>query len=181
MLCSHYVVNGPILAAHMLVGAILANEADGGLSLELQEERKLLSSGKRSLRLVPLSPRPRWSGMTLEDALVNLTASARSSMSDNSIAGILSILFGQKPVKPWVRIVNIVEMGLASNNWLIPVNGSAASAFTTPFICPARVRDLVVAQPEEPIVELLKNCRTNRPMIWELLRSDVARSLRQGV
>lgn len=178
LLCSDRVVNGPILAAHMLVGAILANEADGGLALELEIDRKPFSTKSKSLHLLLRSPRPRWSGMTLEDSLLNLVSTARSTEGDNSLGSILRHLFSQKPTKPWVRVIEIVEWGLASNNWLIPVEGGASSAFTTPFVCPAHVSRLAVSQPGEPILQLLNDCRTSRPEVWTLMRDEIARNLR---
>lgn len=178
LLCSESLVNGPILAAHMLVGSILANEADKGLALQMDVDRKPFSSKPKLLRLILLSPRPKWSGLTLEDSLLNLVGATRSTMGDNSLGAILQQLFNQKKTKPWKRVIEIVEWGLASNNWLIPVEGTAASAFTTPFVCPAHVGRLALAQPAEPILKLLNDCRTNRPEIWTILRDEIAKSLR---
>lgn len=178
LLCSDHSVNGPILAAHMLVAAILANEADGGLTLGLELERKPFSPKPKSMHLQLRSPRPRWSGMTLEDSILNIVSAARSTQGDNTLGAILKQLFSQKQVKPWLRVIELVEWGLASNNWLIPVEGGASSAFTTPFVCPAHVARLAIAQPAEPVMQLLTECRTNRPEVWTIMRDEIARALR---
>jgi len=178
LLCSDLTVNGPILAAHMLVAAILANEADGGLAIELEFERKPFSPKPKFLHLHLQSPRPRWSGMTLEDSLLNLVSAARSAQGDNTLGSILKQLFSQKPMRPWTRVIELVEWGLASNNWLIPVEGGASSAFTTPFVCPAHVSRLALSQPAEPVLKLLKECRTSRPEVWSLMRDEIARTIR---
>jgi hypothetical protein len=178
LLCSEHTVNGPILAAHMLVAAILANEADGGLAIELEQVRKPFSPKPTSLHMHLRSPRPKWSGMTLEDSMLNMVSAARSTLGDNTLGSILKQLFSQKSAIPWTRVIELVEWGLASNNWLIPVEGNASSAFTTPFICPAHVARLALSQPAEPVLQLLKECRTSRPEVWAILRDEIARALR---
>ncbi len=45
---------------------------------------------------------------------------------------------------PWLKIVEWLSGGWHRATWLIPVEGEAAAAFSTPFICPAKVRELAL-------------------------------------
>jgi hypothetical protein len=85
---------------------------------------------------------------------------------------IYNIVAEDRP-RPWEKIVELVEGGLASSNWLMPVSGDAAAAFLTPYICPAKVRDLALAQPAAPVMNLLMNCKKVRPEIWNQLTGEI--------
>jgi hypothetical protein len=56
----------------------------------------------------------------------------------------------------------------------MPVEGEAAAAFSTPFICPAKVRDLAMSQPSTPIVNMLTSCKKNRPELWRQMMTEIS-------
>jgi hypothetical protein len=70
-------------------------------------------------------------------------------------------------------VIEFVEWGLATSNWLMPVEGDAAKAFQTPFICPDKVQELAYAQPLEPVKGLLSSCKKNTPVVWKTLLAEI--------
>jgi hypothetical protein len=73
------------------------------------------------------------------------------------------------------EIIELVEWGLASSNWLMPVEGEKLrQRSTTPFICPAKVRELALAQPAAPVMNLLMNCKKSRPEIWKQIVDEIS-------
>jgi hypothetical protein len=96
-----------------------------------------------------------------------------SSPGDHSARRTIYTILAKDRPNPWEKVVELVEWGLASSNWLMPVEGEAAAAFSTPFICPAKVRDLAFSQPSTPIVNLLTSCKKSRPEVWRQLMTEI--------
>ena len=92
---------------------------------------------------------------------------------DYGIYNTIHAMLVEDRTQPWMKIIELVEWGLASSNWLLPVEGEAAAAFSTPFICPAKVRDLVLAQSPAPVINLLTTCKKTRPEIWRQMMVEI--------
>jgi hypothetical protein len=140
LLCSDGTVDGEYLAALMVTAAILANEEEGALTLELTQTKKMLGL-KESAHLIlrPVGTTPNWNGFTLESGILFIASQAYAVPGNYSVQNtIYNILATEKP-QPWTKIIDLVEWGLASSNWLMPVGKEAAGVFSTPFICPANV------------------------------------------
>jgi hypothetical protein len=174
LLCSDGTVDGEYLAALMVTAAILANEEEGALTLELTQTKKMLGL-KESAHLIlrPVGTTPNWNGFTLESGILFIASQAYAVPGNYSVQNtIYNILATEKP-QPWTKIIDLVEWGLASSNWLMPVGKEAAGVFSTPFICPANVRELVLAQPAAPVINLLNVCKRTRPEIWRQLILEI--------
>lgn len=171
-------VDGYVLAKVMLTAAILANESESTLKMELNHKKGLfLVSPKSELILHPLTTPVRWNGYTLESTILVILTSLNDAQKETTISNLINSMLVKGREEPWQKVIAMVEWGLASSNWLIPVKGDAVSAFSTPFICPAKVRDLAIAQPTEPVIALLENCRVDRPEIWQVLLAGIEQSL----
>jgi len=178
LLCSDVSVNGPQLAVNLILAAILANELEGVLEVSIQEKKKLFGSGlARDIYLRKISPPPNWSGYTLESAVMFI-ASNLMAQQNHTLYNVVYLLLAQDRPDPWQKIVELVEWGLASSNWLIPVEGEAAAAFSTPFICPAKVRDLALEQPGEPMAGLLLDLQQSRSPSRQVLVNEIERALK---
>lgn len=178
LLCSDKMVNGYRLAIQMILAALLANEAEGALEIKVQEKKTLFGgSSKKDIFLFPKPPAPNWSGYTLESAIMFVIGNLFAAQ-EHSIYTTAYVLLAEKRPDPWQKIIERVEWGLASSNWLIPVQGEAASAFSTPFICPGRVRELAIEQPAEPIVSLLSGLHNGRPEVWQVMVADIERAMK---
>ena len=72
LLCSDGMVNGHYLAVMMTAAAILANEEEGALAVELRvQKKKLFSSGStQHVYIKPIGQSPSWNGYTLESAIL---------------------------------------------------------------------------------------------------------------
>lgn len=173
LLCSDGSVDGAYLASLMTAAAVLANEEENALTLKLETTKKLF--GKETTRLVirPAGQSPNWNGFTLESGILFVASQAYAVPGDYSVQNILFNILEENRPQPWMKIVELVEWGLAASNWLMPVSGEAATAFSTPFICPAKVRDLALSQPAAPVVNLLATCKKTRPEIWRQLQQEI--------
>ncbi|MBP9040699.1 MAG: hypothetical protein KBF64_02875 [Anaerolineaceae bacterium] len=178
LLCSDASVDGYQLAINLILAAILANEAEGALEISVQEKKKLFGSGSsREIYLRKTSAPPNWSGYTLESAVMFIT-STLFTQQKHTLYNIVYVLLGQDRPDPWQKIIELVEWGLASSNWLIPVEGEAAAAFSTPFICPAKVRELALEKPVEPMTSLLTGLQQTRSPLTQALVNEIEHALR---
>lgn len=178
LLCSDKMVNGYRLAVHMILASLLANEAEGALELQIQEKKKIFGgSSKKEIFLCPKPPAPNWSGYTLESAIMFIIGNLYAAQ-EHSLYTTVYVLLAENRSDPWQKIVERVEWGLASSNWLIPVEGEAAAAFSTPFICPGKVRELAIEQPAEPVVSLLSGLRDGRGEVWQSMIADIERAMK---
>jgi hypothetical protein len=174
LLCSDGCVDGMYLASLMCAAAILANEDEDALTLELTQTKKMFGL-KESTHLIirPAGVAPKWNGFTLESGVLFIASQAYAVPGDYSVYNTIYHILAEDRPKPWMKVIELVEWGLASSNWLMPVEGEASGVFSTPFICPANVRDLVLAQPAAPVVNLLTSCKKARPDIWRQLTLEI--------
>ncbi len=178
LLCSDSRVNGTQLAILLIMAAVLANESEGALAIELQEKKKFFGgTAKSELYLHTVRPAPNWSGYTLEAAVMFLAGSLFPTY-EHTLYNIIYSLLAKDRANPWQKIIELVEWGLVSSNWLIPVKGDAVAAFSTPFICPGNVRELALEQPVKPVISLLEGCKQRRPDLWQRMTRDIERAFR---
>lgn len=178
LLCSDACVNGYQLAVNLVLAAILANESEGALEISIEEKKKLFGgSSSKEIYLRKISAPPNWSGYTLESAVMYI-ASNLLAQQKHTLYNVVYFLLAQDRPDPWQKIVELVEWGLASSNWLIPVEGEAAEAFSTPFICPAKVRELALEKPVEPMTSLLVGLQQARSQTTQALVNEIERALK---
>jgi hypothetical protein len=174
LLCSEGSVDGMYLASLMCAAAFLANENESALTLELVQKKKIFGLWESTKLVVrPAGPAPNWNGFTLESGVLFVTSQAYAVPGDYGIYNTIHAMLVEDRTQPWMKIIELVEWGLASSNWLLPVEGEAAAAFSTPFICPAKVRDLVLAQSPAPVINLLTTCKKTRPEIWRQMMVEI--------
>lgn len=174
LLCKDGVVDGPTLAALLITSAILANQAEKALEIEAGQNKRLFRADTvNHVYLRAVGQTPNWNGYTLENTILFIVGQLVSMQDVNTVRNMVYELIREDRSEPWQKVVDVVEWGLASSNWLIPVEGEAAAAFSTPFICPAKVRDLVMAQAEEPLKDLLGSCKNYQPDLWKAMFSEI--------
>jgi hypothetical protein len=182
LLCSEGMVNGHYLAVMMTAAAILANEEENALSFEIKQRKKFFSSNpEKQLFIHPLGQPPNWNGYTLESAVLYSAGQFFAVQGDHSVRNVVYSVLLEDRKQPWQKVIEFVEWGLATSNWLMPVEGDAAKAFQTPFICPDKVQELAFSQPMGPVKELLSNCKKSTPEIWKLLLAEIDQALKDRV
>jgi hypothetical protein len=178
LLCSDGMVNGNHLAVMMTAAAILANVEENALEIEVRKKKAgLFSTAKEALFIHPVGQGPSWNGYTLESAILFSSGQFNAMQGDYTVRNVVYTILQEDRKDPWQKIIEFVEWGLATSNWLIPVEGDAATAFQTPFICPEKVQDLAFSQPEEPIKRLFSDCKRNTPELWKLLLAEINQAL----
>ncbi len=180
LLCSDIVVDGVYLTSLVCAAAVLANEAESALELVLTSKKTAFGL-KESTELVlrPVGQAPNWNGYTLEAGVIYVSGQAYAVPGNHTLQNTIYTLLVKDRAKPWEKIIELVEWGLASSNWLLPVEGEAAAAFSTPFICPQNVRNLALSQPTAPVVNLLTSCKKSRPEIWRQMMFEINQAFKQ--
>jgi len=180
LLCSDGMVNGHYLAVMMMAAAILANEEEGALVVELREPKKKLFSLGSAQRVFikPVGQPPSWNGYTLESAILFSAGQFFALQGDNTVRNVVYSVLMEDRDYPWQKIIEFVEWGLATSNWLMPVEGDAANAFQTPFICPDKVQELAFAQPLAPVKQLFSTCKKITPELWKQLLEEIDLALK---
>ncbi len=174
LLCSEGVVNGPRLAGMLVAAALLANQEEKALEIEMGQSKRLFRLDPvPHVYLRPQGQPPNWSGYTLENTLLFITGQLFAMQDVNTVRNAVYELVREDRPDPWQKVIEVVEWGLASSNWLIPVEGEAAAAFSTPFICPAKVRDLALAQPEKPVQDLISSCKRDQSVLWKNMLAEI--------
>ncbi len=177
LLCSDGIVDGVYLTTLMCAAAILANELEGALEIDLVKKKTAFGlKENQELNLRPCGQTPNWNGYTLESGVMFAASQMYASPGDHTARRTIYTTLAKDRLNPWEKVVELVEWGLASSNWLMPVEGEAAAAFSTPFICPAKVRDLAFSQPSTPIVNLLTACKKSRPEVWRQLMTEIGQA-----
>lgn len=177
LLASDGSVDGPYLANLICIAAILANEDEQAIELEMITTKSLFGL-KESTHLIirPTRKTANWNGFTLESGVAFFATQAYAVSGDYSVQNTIFTLLAEEREKPWMKIIETVAWGLAASNWLMPVGNEAATAFSTPFICPSNVRDLVQAQDATVVINLLTNCKKTRPEIWRQMNLEIAQA-----
>jgi len=183
LLCSDGLVNGHYLAVMMTAAAILANEEEGALIVELRQQKRKLFSSDSSQRVYikPIGQPPSWNGYTLESAVLFSAGQLFAVQGDYTVRNVIYSVLMEDRKQPWQKIIEFVEWGLATSNWLMPVEGDAAKAFQTPFICPEKVQELAFSQPLSEIKGLLSSCKKNSPETWKVLLAEIDLALKDRV
>jgi hypothetical protein len=175
LLCSDTIVDGVYLTTLMIAAAVLANIDEGALEIELVTKKKAFGLKETTeLYLRPKGHTPNWNGYTLEAGIMFISSQAYGKVGSPNLHNTVYTMLVEDRPRPWEKITELVEWGLASSNWLLPVEGEAAAAFSIPFICPAKVRELAYAQPSAPIVTLLNSCKKNQPEIWRQMMLEIS-------
>jgi hypothetical protein len=180
LLCSDGAVNGPYLSAMLILAAVLANQEEDALTISMTQRKKLFNPTPQfnvSLKTVGIPPN--WSGYTLETAVLFITGQLFVLRNECTLHDLVFEIIREDRPDPWQKIIEIVEWGLASSNWLMPVEGVAAEAFLTPFICPANVRELALSQPKAPVNDLLTACKRDTPDIWKQMWSEIEQAFKE--
>jgi hypothetical protein len=182
LLCSDGMVNGHYLSVMMMAGAILANEEENALTVEVKQQKKFLSlSSSQQVMIRPVGQSPNWNGYTLESAILYSSGQLFAVQGDYSVRNVVYTFLLEDRKQPWQKVIEFVEWGLATSNWLMPVEGDAAKAFQTPFICPDKVQELAFAQPLGPIKQIFSSCKKNTPELWKLLLAEIDQAFKDRV
>jgi hypothetical protein len=178
MLHADYDVSGPILAQTMLLAAILANEATGSLKVEKKIKTGIFGGNNFEILLYPSGSQVMWGNFSLEEAVSNVVIMAYKGNQKSDPYSLMMRLLGDETGPHWQRVIGIVEHGLLASDWLLPVKGDAQKAFSTPYICPAKVQELVSQQPIEVVGKLLFECKNTRPLLWKTLNEQIVQVFR---
>ncbi len=178
LLCSDGMVNGNHLAVMITAAAILANVEENALEIEVRIKKGgLFTTPKEALYIHPVGQTPSWNGYTLESAILFTSGQFYAVKGEYTVRNVVHTILQEDRKEPWQKIIEFVEWGLATSNWLIPVEGDAATAFQTPFICPEKVQELAFSQPEAPIKQLFSDYKRNTPETWKMLLAEINQAL----
>lgn len=167
-------VNPVDLAQMAVASALLANEAAGVHRMEMREIRSLFGLRKRiALVSVRMSDKHPWPTDSLEDQLPGA-----ENDRGTEVQRLVAEWLRYDHVDPFNEVLDRVKAGLAARGLLeVEEERRMKVLVGRKYSLPEETRNLVEAQPVEPLHDLLERCKQERPEIWQALLAQVKKAL----
>lgn len=160
-------------ARAILAGALLAMEAVGELSLELEEYKRLIGKGRR-VKLTPLGDESSFPSPSLEAALREICFYLEGSKKGANVKDVVWAAVGKDDDHPWNRMVDSISPHLAERGLLESIEEKKLKIFTvTNYEMLEETRKLAEAGPISTLQALLSACETERPDLWKQLKREI--------
>ena len=174
-------VSATQLGQAMFATAFLAADQAGSIQLQVRQKKVLLGLGKAdALFADPGDPAIPWPEPSLEGRLRGLAERWQHNKGQNEVANVLYSLLGQDSVSPWQEAVDLVKAGLAARGLLRKVEERKLKILVfSHYELPESTSAMLLAQPVEPVQQLLADCKSSRPQAWKLLVAAINKAVKQ--
>ncbi len=164
-------VSAKQLAHALFAVALLANEEAGALHLEARPKKALF--GLRtvtSLFAVPVSASVEWPAGSLEAKILDVA----SRRKEPEVADVLTDVMAEDSPSPRSYLVQQMSAALAARGLLEIVTEKKLKIFSVnSFRLPDTTAAQAIAQPIEPLKQLLATCERERPQVWKLMTDHI--------
>jgi hypothetical protein len=169
------------LGEAILAAAVLAVEFIGNLKLDVRSEKAMLGLRKvKSLFVKPTFTPNDWPEYSLEAQLVQIAERLDREGESGKISDLIYIWLRQDSSSPWQSTIEMVQAGLAERGLLETTETTKLKVFTTiNYSLPESTAVLAKQISIEPIRELLRTCENNQKEIWELLKKENKKAIKQ--
>ncbi len=166
------------LVVNILTAAFLASEKAGAIRLEVRQKKALLGLTKvTSIYAEPLT-QSGFPAFSLEAQLCQLAGQFKQMKGENEVWKIVYAWMRQDVVAPWQGAAERIQAGMGERQLLDVIHEKKLKIFTTTrYELPEATRAMAASLPAEPVQQLLSDCRTSRPEVWNLL----VKQIKQGV
>ncbi|HWQ84482.1 MAG TPA: hypothetical protein VN363_07950, partial [Anaerolineales bacterium] len=121
---------------------------------------------------------PGFPPFSLEAQLCQLASQLKQTKGENEVWRIVYAWMRQDVVAPWQGAAERIQAGIGKRQLLDVFHEKKLKIFTTTrYELPEATRVLAASLPAEPVQQLLTDCRTNRPEVWNLL----VKQIKQGI
>lgn len=167
LLHTDVLVNRLELVQYLLAAAFLANEKAGLVRLELRKKRINFGlSSKMVLYADPTGLPSSWDGPCLEADLLE----AADHSANSEAASIVSAWLGRNYSDPYDEVFERLKANLAERDLLDVQEERVLKVFISRnYSLPAENRAFIESQPLDSLDELLHDCQSSRPQVWQEL------------
>ena len=169
------------LGEAILAAAELAVESNGNLQYEVQQEKAMLGLRKvKTLSVNSTHAQNDWPEHSLESRLIQIAESMEQDGENPKVSDLVYIWLGQDAGAPWQSVIAMVQSGLADRDLLERSESTKLKVFTTiNYSLPSSTAELAKQYPINAIQELLKYNENNRKEIWELVKNENKKAIKQ--
>lgn len=169
------------LGEAMLTAGVLAVESIGNLQLEIRSEKALLGLRKvKALYVNPTLTQNDWPEYSLESQLIQISERLDKEGESARVSDLVYIWLRQDSSSPWQSTIEMIQSGLAERELLDKSESTKLKVFTTiNYSLPESTAALAKQYPINPVKELLTNCENNQKELWELLKKENKRAIKQ--
>jgi len=169
------------LGETILAAAVLAVDSIGNLQLDIRSEKAMLGLRKvKSLYGKPTFTPNDWPDYSLEAQLVQIAERLDREGESAKISDLVYIWLRQDASSPWQSTIEMVQAGLAERGLLETSETTKLKVFTTVnYSLPRTTVALAEQYSIEPVREMLTNCEKNQKEIWELLKKENKKAIKQ--
>jgi hypothetical protein len=164
------------LAQAAVAAAFLTLQQQGTLRLEFHEKKRILGLGKATVFCADaVGPIAAWPAGTLESVLPGLAQSlAAQAAAQNQVKTILYFWIGADSAAPFEDVFSLIKRGLALRGLLESRVETRLKIFkNTVYTLPESTRQLALAQPLQPVQQLLGWYAQARPEYWQALNDHI--------
>lgn len=169
------------LGEAILIAAVLAAESAGNFQLEIRTTKAMF--GMRKVKILcgmPTFSPNEWPEYCLEAQLPQIAERLENEGESHQISDLIYIWLRQDSSSPWQSTIEMVKSGLAERGLLDAAEQTRLKVFTVVnYSLPESTAALASQIPIDPVRELLNNCENNRKDIWELLKKENKRAIKQ--
>ena len=166
------------LVIHVLAAAFLLAEKAGAIRLEVRQKKALLGLAKVTTIYAEPLAQPEFPPHSLEDQVCKLADQFKMRKGENEVSKIVYAWMRQDVIAPWQGAAERIQAGMGERQLLDVIHEKKLKIFTTTrYELPETTRALAASLPAEPVHQLLNDCQTNRPEVWNLM----VKQIKQGI
>jgi len=168
------------LAQAVLAAAFITLEQQGTLRLEFHQKKGLLGIGSSNVFCADaVGPAAPWPVGTLEAALPALSQRlAAQAAYQNQVYILTYTWLEQDSASPFESVFSLVKRGLAGRGLLDSHVETHLKIFkNTVYTLPEATHQLALAQPLQPLQQLMAWYAQNRPEVWKALNDQIKRGI----
>jgi hypothetical protein len=166
------------LGIHVLAAAFLAAEKAGAIRLEVRLKKALFGLTKATTVYAEPLAKPEFPSSSLEAQVCQLADQFKMLKGENEVWRIVYAWMRQDVVAPWQGAAERIQAGMGERQLLEVIHEKKLKIFTTTrYELPGATRALAASLPAQMVQQLLDDCRTNRPEVWNLM----VKQIKQGI
>jgi len=169
------------LGEAILAAAELAVESSGNLQYEVRQEKAMLGLRKvNTLSAKSTHAQNNWPEHSLESRLIQIAESSEQDGESAKVSDLIYLWLGQDSGAPWQSVIAMVQSGLADRDLLERSESTKLKVFTTiNYSLPSSTAEFAKQFPINSIQELLRYNENNRKEIWELIKNENKKAIKQ--
>ena len=169
------------LGEAILTASSLALISIGNIQIDIREDKAMFGLRKvKSLYVKPAITENNWPDFSPESQFIQITEKLDKKGESAKLSDLFYIWLRQDSPSPWQSTIEMVQSGLAARNLLDKTESTKMKVFTTTnYSLPESTANLAQQYSIEPISIMLNDYEQNQKELWELLKKEQKRAIKQ--